>query len=232
MCGRRLITIALNAVMKYLISLLLTFSVGPLLGQSGGLVADRPTLNGLLGSSGYTETFGGFTLTPGTAMSFGGVNSFDFTSIVDSQGPNLVQQGVTYSGTTLQWNAPGYYNAVSNEILFNGGSITLTFATPTPAFGVDVRDFSGYSNSMTVTIYAPNDVTVLNSFSGINITDPAIFFGYQDPGGIGMVTFTNGGGWSPIITNLTFTPIPEPSSVALIACGLVMMLAVSMQRRL
>jgi hypothetical protein len=218
--------------MKFVLPLLLALTAAPLLGQSGGLVANRSTLNGILGTSGFTETFGGFTLSPGTAMSFAGDNSFDSTSIVDAQGPNLVRSGVTYTGTTLQWDSPGYFNAVSNEILFNSPSITITFAAPTSAFGVDVRDFSGYINAMTVTVYGPDDVTVLNTYSGITITDPAIFFGYQNPGGIGMVTLTDGGSWSPIITNLTFTPIPEPSSVALLACGLTMTLAISARRRL
>jgi hypothetical protein len=197
--------------MRFLLPLLLAFSAGPLLPQSGSIVADRATLNGILAGSGFKETFGGFTLSSGTALAFSGVNSFDSTAIVDSQGPNLVASGVTYAGTTLQWDAPGYFNAVSNEILFNAPTITVTFASPTPAFGVDVRDFHGYTDTMTVTVYAPNATTVLNTLSGISISDPAIFFGYQYSGGIGMVTFTDTASWSSIITNLTFAPVPKLS---------------------
>jgi hypothetical protein len=166
-------------------------------------------------------------------MTFYGVSSFDSTSIVDSQGPGLVAAGVTYSGAELQWDAPGYYNAVSNEVLFNGASITLTFATPTDAFGLNVRDFAGYSATMTMTIYAPDNVTVLNTYTGISIGDPATFVGYQYSGGIGEVTLTNNAnGWSPIISSLTFAPIPEPPPVALMACGLATLLGVSGRRRI
>jgi len=218
--------------MRFLLPLLLAFSAGPLLAQGGNVVPNRTALNGILGGSGFTETFGGFTLASGTDLAFSGVDSFDSTSIVDSQGPNLVAAGVTYTGTMLQWDAPGYFNAVSNEILFNGTTLTVTFASPTPAFGVDVRDFHGYTDTMTVTVYAPNDTTVLNTFSGISIADPAIFFGFQYSGGIGMVTFADTGSWSPIITNLTFTPVPEPKSEALVAGGLAMLLLVSFLRRI
>jgi hypothetical protein len=195
------------------------------------VVPDRPTLNGILGGSAYTETFAGYTQSAGGAMGFPAVSSLDSTTIVGTQGPNLVAPGVTYTGTDLQWNAPGYVNAVSNEILFNGGSITITFATPTDAFGVNVRDYQGYSAIMTATVFAPNDTTVLNTFTGISITDPAIFFGYQDPGGIGAVTLTSNGGWSPIISDLTFAPIPEPASVRLIAGGLGAVLVLAERRR-
>ncbi len=215
---------------RFVLPLLLTCFVGPLRGQAGGLVADRPTLNALLGGSGFTETFGGYILAPGTAYNTG-VSTLDSTSIVNSQGPNLVSPGLTFTGTNFQFDGVGYYNAVSREVLFNGNTMTINFASPTTAFGVDVRDFAGYSSTMTVTIYAPNDTTVLNTFSGISIADPAIFFGYQDPGGIGMVTLSDTGSWSPIITNLTFVPVPEPATDGLTACGLAIMLARSMRRR-
>jgi hypothetical protein len=220
-----------NAHAKFLGALLLAGLVTTVRGQTGGLVADRPTLNGILGGSAYTETFAGYTQSAGTATNIG-ATSLDSTTILNSQGPNLVAPGVTYTGSDLQWNAPGYYDAVSNEIMFNGGSITLTFAAPTNAFGVDVRDFHGFSANMTVTVFAPNDTTVLNTYSGITIADPAIFFGYQNSGGIGAVTLSSDGGWSPIITNLTFAPVPEPPALALMASGLAILLLAVTGRRI
>jgi len=215
---------------KFVLPMLLICLAGPLRGQTGGLLADRPTLNALLGGSGFTETFGGYFLAPGTALNTG-ASSLDSTSIINSQGPNLVSPGLTFTGTSLQFDAAGWYNAVSSELLFNGNTMNITFASPTIAFGLDVRDFAGYSSTMTVTIYAPNDTTVLNTYSGISLSNPAVFFGYQDPGGIGMVTLSGSGSWSPIITNLTFVPIPEPGTDGLMAGGLAIMLAVAMRRR-
>jgi hypothetical protein len=216
--------IAMSRAITFIRPFFLVLLVGPLMGQSGSTVASQTALNAILGSSAFTETFQGYTLASGTAVTATGVTSLDSTSIVNAQGPGLVGRGITYSGPTggqLQWDAPGYFNAASEELLIDlMPTITLTFTAPTDAFGVNVRDFQGYTNSMTVTIYGADHTTVLNTFSGITITDPAIFFGYQYSGGIGTVVLTDSGSWSPILSNLTFAPVPEPPTVALIAGGL------------
>jgi hypothetical protein len=84
---------------------------------------------------------------------------------------------------------------------------------------------------MTVTIYAADDTTVLNTFTGIAIAHPPIFFGYQDSSGIGRVVFASGGAWSPLIDNLTFSPVPEPSTLGLLAAGLAALVGAARRRR-
>jgi hypothetical protein len=220
------------AELKLLRPLLLALLVAPFLARGQTLVADRPTLNGILAGSAFTETFQGFTLFPGIGQVFTGVNTVDSTSIMNSEGPGLVAPGLTFSGTSVQWDAAGYYNAPSTELLFNSSTITIDFSSPTIAFGLDVRDFSGFSATMVVTVYGADGTTVLGTYSGISIGDPSIFFGFQDAAGIGKVTLTNNANsWSPIIDNLTFEPVPEPSPFALIGCALAVALAVSAFRR-
>ena len=54
----------------------------------------------------------------------------------------------------------------------------------------------------------------------LNTSGVPIFFGYQSAAGIGRVVLTNSGqSWSPIIDNLTFSTIPEPSTTVLLAGG-------------
>ncbi|MSU69384.1 MAG: PEP-CTERM sorting domain-containing protein [Opitutaceae bacterium] len=219
--------------MKFFHSAYLALLAVPVFCWGGGVVVNRPTLNGLLGGSAYTETFesGFITLPSGGALTFG-INLLDSSSMINSQGPNIVGPGVRFTGTNLQWDDLGYYSAPSREILFNGNTLTIDFTSATSAFGLDVRNFSGFLATMDVTIYATNDTTVLNTFTGITITHPPIFFGYQDAGGIGRVTFKNlSNGWSPIIDNLTFAAIPEPSIPLLLGAGLVTLMIAVRRRR-
>lgn len=188
------------------------------------VVIDRVTLNAILGGLAVSENFEAFQIAAGGATALN-VNTLGVSTLVTFnsviQGPGLVAPGVTFSGSNLQWNAQNYYAAPSREILFNGPSITLDFATPTSAFGVDVRNFSGYGSTMSVTVFAANGTTVLYTATGLALGGTPIFFGYQNTGGIGRVTFTAAGSsWSPILDNLTFSAIPEPSVTALMLAGL------------
>lgn len=189
------------------------------------VVIDRNALNLILGGLAVAENFEAYQVATGNAELFSGVNTFTaLTTLTQSptniQGPGLVTSGVTFSGTNLQWNAVNYYGAPSDEILFNGNTLTVDFATPTVAFGVDLRDFVGFSASAVVTVFAANNTTVLYTTT-LNLIGVPVFFGFQDAGGIGRVTFMNQSqSWSPIIDNLAFSAIPEPSVVVLLGLGL------------
>jgi hypothetical protein len=67
-----------------------------------------------------------------------------------------------------------------------------------------------------------DDTTLLASISGISISDPTspIFLGYQGAAGIGMVQIQSTvHSWSPLIDDLTFATVPEPSVSTLIVTG-------------
>jgi len=191
------------------------------------LIPDRTTLDGILGSEGVLANFEGFTITAGSAINTTAV-TLDAFAIVDGQGPGLAPPNVTFFGTfggNLQWDDANYFGAPSREILFNssGKSLSFDFGVPATAFGLDIRDFVGYTDIVTVTIYAPDRVSVLGTFGGIvlDTTGVPVFFGYQAAGGIGRVTLSQvNNSWSPLIDNLAFTPIPEPSAWALFLAGI------------
>lgn len=213
--------------MRPLYAILFAFLAGNILAQTG-TVADRTTLNGILGGSAYTETFSGYPLSSGSALYFPAITTLNSTTLINSYGPGLVGPGVTFSdpadpGAGLQWDNTGYFTAASPEVLFNQGhSITITFAVPTIAFGADVRDFN--SNTMTATIFGADHTTVLATLSGINLSSNSVFLGYQASGGIGQVTLTETGSWSPLVSNLTFAAVPEPSPGLLLGSGTLFLL--------
>ena len=81
-----------------------------------------------------------------------------------------------------------------------------------------------------MTVYGLDDTTILYQNNSIALASPnpaaGVFFGYENAGGIGKVVFSTTvygeePGYSPQIDNLSFSPIPEPSTIALGALGLV-----------
>lgn len=193
------------------------------------VIADRTTLNSIVGVSGKTVDFESFSVGTGGATSVPSVNQLDSTTIANTQGPNLVPSGVTFSfgSGNLQWDDAGYYSAPSREILSTGNStIEIRFSTPAKIVGLDVRAFSGFAASMTATVYSGDNSTVLSTTSNLSLATSGspIFFGYQSPTGIGKLVLSQTNySWSPIIDNLTFSVIPEPPAFALLGGGLALL---------
>jgi hypothetical protein len=194
------------------------------------VIADRTTLNSILGASAVTADFEGFSVASGNATNVSGVTQLDNGTLVNGQGPALVPAGVTIifpGGGNLQWNGAGYYSAPSREILTNvNNAIEIQFTTAAKAFGVDLRAFAGYTETVTATVYAADKTTVLSTNSSLSPSSSgtALFYGYQSVSGIGKVVFSQTpNNWSPIIDNLTFAAIPEPATVSLLAGGLLLL---------
>ncbi len=191
----------------------------------GGAVPDRATLNSILAGYGpVTETF--------EAIPFPAVGQvippvLNNAASVYGFGSGLVVPGITFLDPTLtqlQWNGGGYYGQPSNDLNSNTSTLEIDFSHPARAFGLDMTVFAGFGDNANVNVYAVDNLTLLASFSGIPVNDPSspVFFGYQDPGGIGKVEIQGASrGWSPMIDNVTFAPVPEPSAMALAALGLV-----------
>ncbi len=192
------------------------------------VIADRTTLNSIVGTKGISVDFESFSIGTGGANSVSGVTQLDNNSIVSGQGPNLVPAGVTFifpNGGNLQWDGAGYYNSPSREILTNANnSLEIRFTVAAVAFGLDLRAFSGYGDSATVAVYAADKTTLLSSIPSLSLSGSGtpIFFGYQSASGIGKVVVSQGvRSWSPIIDNLTFASIPELPPHLLLGGGLV-----------
>ena len=198
-----------------------------------GLIADRATLDALLGPTAVTEDFERFQIGFGDAVNLD-VATLDSSTIANGQGPGLVVPGVRFvSSSQLQWNGPGWFGQPSKDLLSNSGDSTLLvdFTAATSAFGLELLSFTGFPDTAMVTIYASDDATVLATFSGIPVAGE--FFGFTDPGGIGGARLTGVFPWSPIIDNLEFgrvTAVPEPSSL-LMTTGGILGLALLRRRR-
>lgn len=200
------------------------------------VIPDRTTLNSIVGASGKTVDFETFSIGSGGATS-AGVAVLDFNTIASGQGPNLVLAGVTFSvpAGNIQWDGINYYSSPSREILGNASNstLTITFTNPTKAFGLDLRAFNGLGATASATVYGSDNTTVLSTIPGINLPSSGapVFFGYQSASGIGKVVLTqNNYGWSPIIDNLTFVPIPEPSVAQLLTGGLALLVLIRRRR--
>jgi hypothetical protein len=189
--------------------------------SAGTIISDRTQLNTILGGSGVTENFENYNVPDGDAR-LSGTATLDSSTVVNGQGPGLVVNGVTFVGgsSNLQWNGANYVGSPSKELVA-GKPMNIDFSVPVNAFGLDLRAFTGFGDTATVTIFGTDDSTVLDTISPIGLagTGVPVFFGYQDIAGIGKIELTQQSlFWSPIIDNLTFgqsaaASTPEPSTV-------------------
>jgi hypothetical protein len=201
---------------------------------TGGIVPDRSTLNSILAGYGsVTENFEAISLPPNVGQI--GPAVLNSTTHFDGWGPGLVVPGVTFSAVSgdLQWNGAGYYGQPSKDICSSSSTIEIDFSNPTPAFGLDLLVFAGFGDNANVNVYGADNTTLLANISGISISDPSspVFFGYQDSAGIGMVQIQSTvHSWSPLIDNVTFATVPEPSVPALLAVAF-LLASMSVRRR-
>jgi hypothetical protein len=201
--------------------------------HAGLVVPDRPTLNALLGASAVTENFQGINLggtgSVDVATPFNSSTLIPAAGPVPAQGPGLVVDGISF-------DSPGGLRAAQNVGVLNPTQVLRTilndqllidFTQPVSGFGLDFIYNSGVTQTAHVDILGTDDTTVLQthnfgSFSGAN--GQAFFFGVTEPGiGAVRITETLDGTTNPFfitVDNVTFAPVPEPSTVLLLLTGL------------
>jgi autotransporter-associated beta strand protein len=195
------------------------FVLGPLAGgANAGVILTRDDLNSGIGATGTTETFENWT---GSVLSPWGFSTLDSTTVVQGQGPGIVTEGVVFSNINsrhnyneLQLDRRSEYNIPSGSLLAEGGTLVVDFLSPVSHVGFDFFQFNGYSDSATVRVYATDDLTILYDSGLLSAPNApsATFFGYNDNAGMGKVHLASSTKlWSPLIDNLTFAAVPEPS---------------------
>lgn len=203
------------------IALMVVISVSGAYAQQ---IGDRATLNSLLASS-TTDDFESYNISSGSATGMN-VTFLDSLTIVNGQGPGLVNVGATYSDPSIlqmQWNGDQYFGLNSKTILSNGstGAIRIDYSGGVHAMGLDARAFSGFGYSGVMDVY--NGATSVGSigFSLTNGGSESVFLGWQNGGGITHVIVSSGAfSWSPIIDDHTYGAVPEPMTMAVLGAGL------------
>jgi hypothetical protein len=217
-----------NRKLVLIAGLLLCFACSTL---AQGIIANRAALNLLLGGNRADE---GFELGP--VPEGGGQGSNGLLSSTNNWGDaglNLIIPGITVEADPNNYIIWWYGNNIgpgTTKTIQANGFLKLDFWSPTSAFGVDLKD---YPSTRTVylagiTVYGADDTTLVYQSNSFDITDPASgsFFGFESPSGIGSVIFSTAvpgpfyNSRSPFIDNLSFSTVPEPSTISFAFLGL------------
>lgn len=195
------------------VSILLLVGVGSMTAQAD-LIADRATLEALLGGNGILEDFETLDVPEGgqRSDSSGFLNS---ESIFDGSGPGLVQPGATYSAPSLFWNGNNYFGLNSQTLGDSTGwrdwEITIDYTKPVTAMGVDLQGYEGFGQQGTISVYDTENV--LLSVTDVN----GGFFGWENAGGIGRVVVDTQIDNNYMMIDNHLYGVPVPSAVAVLA---------------
>ena len=187
------------------------------------VIPNRATLNAMLVSS-TTDDFETYSIADGVNDVMD-VTSLDSTTVVNGQGPGLVNPGVTYLSPNqddLQWNGHAFSGLNTKTIIANdiSGDFSIRYDVSTQAMGIDVKVYQGFAFTGTMRVY--DGGTLLHTFNYRmgGYSGESTFLGYRNDLGISHVILGNSTWpWSPLIDDHTYGTVPEPASLAVLALG-------------
>ena len=203
---------------------------------NAALIADRGSLDLLLGGNGITENFESFSVPVGSAI--GAAPILDSSTgtggyVVDG----IVVTNITSNrlSDSLQWNGTDYFGQTSQNIVSAGGTLNINFNNSITAFGLDLGVFSGYPDTASITVYGADGITVIASISNISLGSSGgidTFIGFYGVGPIGAVNIS-GSQWSPLVDNVSFgnVVIPIPAAVWLFSSGLIGLIGIARRKK-
>ena len=179
---------------------------------------DRASLNALLGARAVSEPLETYQVESPRDPDILG-STLSSTTVVNGQGPGLVKPGVIFSldpavspPPTLQWNPSGYFGLTTKTLAGSRSTLlAITFSAPTTAFGVAVKTYVQFSDTVVAVVYAADGVTELGRRNLSLVGTGAVFLGYSNPdAGIGRVTLTSTTRpFTPVIDDLAFGALPR-----------------------
>ena len=191
-----------------------------------GVILSRADLVNALGGAAATEDFESWN---GTVLTPGGWSSLDSSTIVEGQGPGIVNDGLRFTNINsnrelneLQLDRRSEYGITSGALLAEGGTLVINFLGPVTHAGLDFFQFRGWQDTATVRVYGSDDTSMIYDSSGLAAPNApsSTFFAYTDAAGIGRITIQSTSyGWSPLIDDLTYGVVPEPATLSLLALG-------------
>ena len=140
-------------------------------------------------------------------------------------GPGVVNEGLRFtssSGLRLDRRNSPDFNLQSGALLSRAETLTIDFLTPVTHAGISFFEYPDFNDTATVRVYAADDTTLLYVSPSLDApsTPDVAFFGYYDTDGIGRMTIRSSqNDTSPLIDNLIYASVPEPTSLALLGIG-------------
>lgn len=155
----------------------------------------------------------------------------------------VINNGSTLNGITYNTNstatlvtssfitstAPNGIGETNAGFFLPGDTITFSFAQPLSAFGIDINTYATNTGDYTATL-SNGDIanSFFDPFPGFGTGE---FVGISDPSSFNSITITTPGGVSDTLDTLRYvdasvigtSPVPEPSSIALMFVGLMAM---------
>jgi hypothetical protein len=178
-----------------------------------GVVADRATVESILGASARTEDFESIALPPSGLLQLGTVLNSETVHL--GNGPGLVIPGVSFiRSPDTQIYSPAFTGGDSQRLGFSSGSpFVFRFSPPVRAVAIDLFIGSGIGGNPFVVVRNASGVQLAGfSLGTVNSKTVPTFLGYESEDGISEIsvaTFIGG----PIFDNVTFGPlVPEPAS--------------------
>lgn len=119
-----------------------------------------------------TEDFETYPV-PGTGFAQLTVSLLDSTTVEPGGiGPNLVEPGCAYStnGSFLQWNAPGYFGQLSQNICGAGTELVMEYTTPPSNISFTLQVFNNAPDLVTVEMWDASR-RLVETRTGISVVD-------------------------------------------------------------
>ena len=191
-----------------------------------GTVATRADLQADIGGVGSLETFQSLSISAGGASVFNCSGNTLAAGASCGQPTGSLTSGASYTSSEFQVNGAGYFGAPSTELMSDTATLGIAFTGVVDAVGLDLRAFSGFGATATVTVYGKDGVTVLDTSAvALSGSGAPAFFGYESSSAIGSLTLTQDvDGWSPLVDNVewgtTASAVPEPTSFLLMGLSL------------